>query len=115
MSPTDSLKNASCVDEQALGRVIERVSARLHAGEAVDLADVVREYPEHAEELRQLWPALEAMAELERSQAQATATAEDGAAQELGQLGDFRLLRQVGRGGMGIVYEAEQVSLRRRV
>ena len=30
-------------------------------------------------------------------------------------LGDFRLLRPVGRGGMGIVYEAEQVSLHRRV
>ena len=30
-------------------------------------------------------------------------------------LGDFRILRQIGRGGMGIVYEAEQVSLHRRV
>src|SRR4029078_684672 len=30
-------------------------------------------------------------------------------------LGDFRLLRQIGRGGMGIVYEAEQISLKRRV
>ncbi|MGH7225223.1 MAG: serine/threonine protein kinase, partial [Gemmataceae bacterium] len=32
-----------------------------------------------------------------------------------GLLGDFRLIREVGKGGMGIVYEAEQISLRRRV
>ena len=30
-------------------------------------------------------------------------------------LGDFRIIRELGRGGMGIVYEAEQLSLRRRV
>ncbi len=31
------------------------------------------------------------------------------------QLGDFVLIREIGRGGMGIVYEARQISLDRRV
>src|SRR5437764_608348 len=33
----------------------------------------------------------------------------------LGTLGDFRIVRERGRGGIGFVYEAQQLSLARRV
>src|SRR5215475_8678482 len=41
--------------------------------------------------------------------------AEATASGNVGVLGDFRLVREIGKGGMGVVYEAEQVSLHRRV
>jgi serine/threonine protein kinase/Flp pilus assembly protein TadD len=91
--------------------LFDELTDRLGAGEAVDLEDYARRYPEHADVLRRCLPAMEAMAGVARSGSRST---ERGAA-PADVLGDFRLLREVGRGGMGVVYEAEQLSLRRRV
>src|SRR5262249_47496626 len=46
---------------------------------------------------------------------EASEQAAEPAVPALQQLGDFRIIREVGKGGMGIVYEAEQVSLGRHV
>jgi serine/threonine protein kinase/Flp pilus assembly protein TadD len=94
-----------------LAELVERLSARLQAGEPIDWVAAEREYPAHAAELRKLRPTLEGLAALSRSPG-GGAIDPSGV---LGELGDFRIVREVGRGGMGIVYEAEQISLPRRV
>src|SRR6516165_5973258 len=102
-----------------LDDVIEEVANRLQSGEAVDVEAILVRYPEHAESLRRLLPAIAVMAEFGVSASRlAAAGVSPGLGPidtELGVVGDFRILREVGRGGMGVVYEAEQLSLHRRV
>jgi serine/threonine protein kinase/tetratricopeptide (TPR) repeat protein len=97
----------------SLALLVEELTARLQAGEAIDVDAVVAAHPGDADALRRLLPALLLLAEVSRSGDGSAPRAAQG--DEPGELGDFRLIREVGRGGMGVVYEAEQVSLGRRV
>jgi serine/threonine protein kinase/formylglycine-generating enzyme required for sulfatase activity len=102
-----------------LAEIVEEVTNKFHGGEAVDVEEYSRAHPELAEQLRQLLPALHVLADLRHSTSSVDAVVPSApvpvSAAELGELGDFRIFREIGRGGMGIVYEAEQISLRRRV
>jgi WD40 repeat protein/serine/threonine protein kinase len=109
-------------DDEVLARIVDEIGERIKQGEPVDQAAYLRRHPEYAERLRSLWPALVATVGLRQSESPVgfsidpPSTEADGSGEGGNRrLGDFRLIREIARGGMGIVYEAVQISLRRRV
>jgi WD40 repeat protein/serine/threonine protein kinase len=106
-------------EEAVLADWVADLVERLEAGEPVDLGALAMSHPERADELGRVLPTIRRMVSFGRAVARSPGGERPvnppGLEAELGTLGDFRLLREVGRGGMGIVYEAEQVSLQRRV
>jgi hypothetical protein len=110
---TDTARSApAAAAPPRLDDLLDDLAERIQGGEPVDVEAYVREHPEHAAELRRMLPAMQVLAGLEASRGDGATAGPDA---PLGELGDFRILREVGRGGMGIVYEAEQRSLGRRV
>jgi WD40 repeat protein len=91
--------------EALVGQVADEFTAALQRGEQPDVEAFARRHPEIAGLLRQVLPALQAMRPPEVPRP----------APPPASLGDYRIVREIGRGGMGIVYEAEQISVSRRV
>jgi hypothetical protein len=85
--------------------------ARYRGGERPSLREYIERHPELAAEIREVFPAMAMMEKIALNAASLEgAAAPVGASppEALQQLGDFRIIREVGKGGMGIVYEAEQ-------
>ncbi len=119
-APAETLeREESTGTDPALADWVEELAGRLQAGESVDLEACTRAHPEWAERLGRLLPAIEVMADLGRPAAAdgapGTTAGTGSAVASPCVLGDYRIIREVGRGGMGVVYEAEQISLNRRV
>lgn len=97
--------NEADVSAELLGTVLD--SLRDHPSQDVDA--LVRRHPSHEAEIRQLAEVVKLVRGAGSGEFRAPIA--DGAFF----IDDFRLIAEIGRGGMGVVYEAEQRSLGRRV
>ena len=102
------------VADSELVVALERYMERLEAGEPPDVAEYVQGFPDIAEELA---ASLGALSFIHHQGLGVRNVVDDDVpeSQERFRLGDFSIAHEIGRGGMGVVYEAEQVSLGRRV
>ena len=95
-------------EHPGLARILELYESRLEAGpiSAEERAAFLAEHGALGPQLEEALAGLEFIHGARKAGGGAVAPV---------QLGDFRIVREIGRGGMGVVYEAEQISLKRRV
>jgi WD40 repeat protein/serine/threonine protein kinase len=111
----------SGLEDSGVVRAVKEYLATLEAGHKPDRQQFLERYPAIAAGLADCLDALEFVHSAAPQPEQVAierppCVSAIGAETPLeGLLGDFRILREIGRGGMGIVYEAQQISLGRRV
>ncbi len=107
-------------DRHPVEVIAEEYSTRLRAGEKPTIEEYALRYPEHAELLRTILPSIalvERVSNDDSAQPKSSASysASPIANGRPSSLGDYEIVREIGRGGMGVVYEAIQRSLNRHV
>jgi hypothetical protein len=110
LSPSTTSETDTLLDE-----LLEEIAQKLRSGDAIDVEKYAHEHPHLAEPLHRLLPGIEALVDLGHSAEPSHSAFRTPHSALAGTLGDFRIVRELGRGGMGVVYEAEQISLCRRV
>src|SRR5215472_10504198 len=94
-------------------KLAEEFVHRYRRGERPSLAEYLARYPELADDIREVFPALVEMEQLASVEAPATRPhlpSGVGNGTPPQQLGEYRIVREIGHGGMGVVYEAVQES-----
>jgi eukaryotic-like serine/threonine-protein kinase len=115
MKPSHVEEKASV--DSLVAQIADDFLNRLGRGEQPAISEYVRRYPDVADVIPQVLSFLRVIKEApsQKNQTAERLAAPEGGPFVNGCLGDYRIVREVGRGAMGIVYEAEQISLGRRV